>query len=45
MSQYEPPLLKAISKLGFWSKGKADRSFPALRDFPPDLFFIVGHIP
>jgi hypothetical protein len=35
----------AFSKLGFWSKVKADPSFPALRDFPPDLFFIVDHIP
>jgi hypothetical protein len=37
--------MKAIAKLGFWSKVKVDQSFPALLDFPPDLFFIAGHIP
>ena len=26
-------------------KVKADPSFPALGDFPPDLFYGVGHIP
>jgi hypothetical protein len=38
-------LYEAISKLGFWSKVKAEPSFPALRDSPPDRYFIVGHSP
>ena len=34
--QIRTMLLEDISKLGFWSKVKADPSFPVVRDFPPD---------
>ena len=40
-----PQLLDAISKNGFWFDIKADASFPAKRDFPPDFILFVGHKP
>jgi hypothetical protein len=38
-------LVEAIPKFGFWPKLKAEPSFPAVRDFPPDRFFFVGRNP
>jgi hypothetical protein len=34
--------LESISKIGFWFKIAARPSFPAARDFPPDLIIFVG---
>jgi len=36
---------EGISKIRFWVNIAARPSFPALRDFPSDVFLVVGHKP